>query len=624
MKVTRRTTMAIATVVLALMLALSASSTLATANSTNLLKNGDFEDGFNTINGCGAVGADWHCFNTGGRGGYGFYDDEWDPVVASGKHAQLIEINTKKDSGDENRTAGIYQTVDVTAGETYTLTFKALMRSNDVGASGDPWRYIMLVGFTHDGSSDWGNATVQAVDVGPIQERVNPSGYHDVSVTVKAKGDKLTIFIAGRMKWSDGNREVDFDIDKVVLTGPPVEKKTPATKEAAKTPEPEPALVCDGPNLLANGGFEEGFDADGTAEMWEPFNNDGRANYGYYDDAWPLVVADGDHAQLLEINTHGWWPTDTERWTGIYQTIPGTPQDPTYQLSLKVMIREAADHHDEDPWRYEVYWGLNTGGEGINDVSELEILQGIPVSDIHLRTNPGEYVTYTTRFEASGETMQLYLLGLKKWATVEREVDFDFDSITLQRCHLATVDPDPPATASQAPASDAAKSCSYIIQHGDYLGRIAKRYGTTVSWLTKNNRVANPSLIYAGQPLKVPCAAQTVSNPAPAGDAINGSKAVNSTETSQKEATTASATATTTASKADQASSKKTTSATKTTSRTAAKKKAKPRIHVVRRGECLSVIAYRYHTTVRTLQRLNHIRNPRMIRPGQKLRLPSS
>lgn len=604
MKFTRRRTVILLAVALTVILGSSVFVTLATANTTNLLTNGDFEDGFQMVNGCGAVGMNWNCFTTGGKGGYGFYDDAWPPVVATGSHAQLIEINTKKDFGDQNRTAGIYQTVDVEAGQTYTLTFKALMRANDLGSAGDPWRYVMLVGFTHDGNADWANASVQEVNVGPIQDRVNPSGYYDVVVPVKAQGNKLTIFIAGRMKWGDWNREVDFDIDSISLNSPPAKKKvTPATKES-KAPTPEPVLICDGPNLLANGGFEEGFDTNGTAKDWSPYNNDGAANYGYYDDQWPRVVADDAHAQLLEINSRGWEPTDPERWIGVYQTIEGEKTDPTYQLTLKAMIRESADHHGEDPWRYEVYWGLNIGNETITNVSDLEVLTGIPVSDIYLRTNPGDYVTYTTRFDASGETMQLYLLGLKKWATPEREVNFDFDSVVLQRCHEKSQNPpDPPAEAVNDPApqvSTAPQTCSYIIQHGDYLGLIAKRYHSSIAWLTQANHISNPSRIYAGQSLKVPCAMQTASAPAPSGDAINGSKAANK----------ATATSSKTASKKKPAAKKK--------------PKAKIRIHVVKRGENLSLIAYRYHTTVATLRQLNHIKNPRLIRPGQKIKLPTS
>ncbi len=46
-----------------------------------------------------------------------------------------------------------------------------------------------------------------------------------------------------------------------------------------------------------------------------------------------------------------------------------------------------------------------------------------------------------------------------------------------------------------------------------------------------------------------------------------------------------------------------------------------PVIHIVKPGETLSAIARRYRTTVEVLVRLNNIKNPRLIRPGQRIRI---
>jgi len=45
--------------------------------------------------------------------------------------------------------------------------------------------------------------------------------------------------------------------------------------------------------------------------------------------------------------------------------------------------------------------------------------------------------------------------------------------------------------------------------------------------------------------------------------------------------------------------------------------------HRLRRGETLSHLARRYHTTVLAIMRLNHISNPRRIRAGQRLKIPA-
>lgn len=60
-----------------------------------------------------------------------------------------------------------------------------------------------------------------------------------------------------------------------------------------------------------------------------------------------------------------------------------------------------------------------------------------------------------------------------------------------------------------APAvwADPPASCptAHIVQWGETLSHIALRYGTTVQYLATTNGIANPSRIYAGQRLTVPC-----------------------------------------------------------------------------------------------------------------------
>jgi len=635
-KKSRRVLFLALTVALAIMLVTGIVSTLAGSSPTGeLIRNGDFENGFRAVDGCGMVGVDWGCFTNGGVAGYGFYDDQWGPVVATGSHAQLIEINTKEKGGDTNRTAGIYQTVSVVPGATYTLSLNGMIRANDLDSGGDPWRYVMMVGFTHNGSTNWADAQWQTVDVGPIQDRLNPTQYYHTTLNVTAQGDKLTVFIAGKMKWGDWYREVNFDIDTVSLVGaapppPPTSTPTPVPPVVVTpvpptaTPAPVTELICDGPNVLANGDFESGFDADGTAIHWAPYNNGGLANYGYYDDQWAPVVADGAHAQLLEINSKGYMPSEVNRWIGISQHVSGLTAGATYQLSLKAMIREAARHDGDDLWRYEAYWGLNDNAGEITDVSELESLNGVPVADIYLRTAPGPYTNYTTTFTAPSHDIRLYLLGLKKWADPEREVNFDFDTVELRLCREVVVahpivpaDPpanasvsQPPAVVSNPPAENtvtktetddntvakaetdensgastsqlpAGSVCTYVVQPGDYISRIAEQNGTTVDALVELNDIANPKLLFVGQPLLVPCGGTTSAAAVVPVEEAAPQASVTTEETAQQ-------------------------------------------VHIVKRGETLSQIAFRYGTSVRVLRELNNIRNPRLIRPGQTIKLPTT
>ena len=45
-------------------------------------------------------------------------------------------------------------------------------------------------------------------------------------------------------------------------------------------------------------------------------------------------------------------------------------------------------------------------------------------------------------------------------------------------------------------------------------------------------------------------------------------------------------------------------------------------VYVIKSGDCLSVLAQRYHTTVATLCAINNISNPNLIYAGNKLLIP--
>lgn len=103
----------------------------------------------------------------------------------------------------------------------------------------------------------------------------------------------------------------------------------------------------------------------------------------------------------------------------------------------------------------------------------------------------------------------------------------------------------------------------HVVKPGQNLTQIARYYGVTVRAITAANNLWNPNLIYVGQHLRIPVPCQ---QPPP------------------------------------------TTPCTT--------------IHVVKRGQYLKVIAARYGTTVTAIVRLNGIKNPNLIYPGQRLKIP--
>ncbi len=100
----------------------------------------------------------WECFTNGGAANYGFYDDQWEPVVYAGKFSQLIEINTKNmAAGDNDRFAGLAQTARVVPGAQYKFSLKGMIRATS--SEGDPWRYSVQVGWLEGPQADWRDVT---------------------------------------------------------------------------------------------------------------------------------------------------------------------------------------------------------------------------------------------------------------------------------------------------------------------------------------------------------------------------------------------------------------------------------------------------------------------------------
>lgn len=532
----------------------------------NVLRNGNFEGGFTYVPGCGMVANGWGCFTNGGAADYGFYDDTWPPIVRSGEHSQLIEINTMHKWGEQGRVAGIYQVVDVVPGQTYTLKLHGLIRADD--ADPDPWRYVVEWGYDLSGGTDWTQVTHwETVPWNRYDPRLNPGNYQSYAAQVTAAGSKLTIFVRVRMKWGTWYREVDVNLDDISLVGPLPDPParvagitpTPTPVPATPTPTPAPAtptpaptapseaaaptVACAGTNLVFNGDFEQGFVMGAVGKGWGWFTNDARATYGFYDDTWAPVVKGGSHSQLIEINSRDHFPTDADRFAGIYQIIDGLTPGATYELCFSGMLREDLYRPGEDPWRYQVQWAVAPNGE--TDWRKVSSWVNVPWNTVYPRMAPGRMLDYGVRFVAPSGKVTLFIRVWKKWATENRELDFNVDDVRL--------------VLAPAEAQQPSGMCWYTVRAGDTLGAIAQRFGTTVAWLVQTNNIANPNLIYVGQKLRVPCA-----------------------PTDPPQA----------------------------------------RVHVVRRGETLSTIAAKYGTTVDAIARANGITNPNLIYVGQKLRIP--
>jgi LysM repeat protein len=488
------------------------------ASYTNVLANGSFEEGFASVAGCGMVGAGWQCFTNGGAANYGFYDDQWAPVVADGAHSQLIEINTNGiHAADADRYAGIFQTVRVKDWAEYTLSLRGMIRTTN--QDGDPWRYRVQVGWSAGPHASWG-AVTNWVDTGwdNYYERTSPGSLQDFSTRFVAEDDYVTVYVRVWKKWGVPNEEIDINVDAIALTGAsphgywpdkPVEPVYPQPeKPVYEKPDDKPwhphhpppdAGACVDQELIHNGSFEQGFNHVGLGHVgksWGYFTNGGAANYGFYDEQWPTVVSDGGHGQLIEINTKGIYPADGNRYAGIYQRISWLQVGKTYDLTIRGMLRGAGN--EDDPYRFEAQWGYNVGHD--TDWSRVTNWQGMDLGKIHPRTEPGAMATYRVQFTAPASDIVLFIRGWMKWGISDVEMDLNLDGISLRGCHTYTK----PVVLPSYPVHPVAPVCHYTVQAGDNLSWIAQQYGVKLRALMHINSIHNPDIIYVGQVLTLP------------------------------------------------------------------------------------------------------------------------
>lgn len=538
---------------------------VTSASETNVLGNGSFEHGFVNVPGCGVVGSAWDCFTNGGAANYGFYDDEWEPVVADGKHSQLIEINTKGIvAPDADRYAGISQTVRVQKHAKYTFSMRGMIRTTKTDSE-DPWRYVVEVGWAEGPNAHWKDVR-HWTDTGwyTYFPRTEPGYMSDFRTTLMPESEVITLFVRVWKKWGVPEEEIDVNVDAIALVGPSHHMKIESQQDARRmlggAPETRANVVepqqpsrppmkwpeapggtggaCQQTDLVFNGSFEHGFNDTGYGAVgrgWGPFTNGGAANYGFYDEQWEAVISmanmstwctaghdsrkpmlsgccdDKDdkctgHGQLIEINTKDKFPADADRYAGIYQRIGGLTPGATYTLQLRGLLRGTGDESDE--YRFAAQWGINSGPD--TDWRHVHHWEEMDLGPIYPRTEPGPLATYTASFKAPSSQVVLFIRAWNKWPTSGVELDFNLDDISLKGCSATSggtggwMGPGEPMPPGQPVPENPVGQCTYVVQSGDSLGRIAGRYGVTTAEIARVNMIDNPNIIYVGQKLTIP------------------------------------------------------------------------------------------------------------------------
>ena len=144
----------------------------------------------------------------------------------------------------------------------------------------------------------------------------------------------------------------------------------------------------------------------------------------------------------------------------------------------------------------------------------------------------------------------------------------------------------------------------HTVRKGETLGRIASKYGLSVSKLKSMNHLRS-NYLRVGQRLLVK-KGTTITRPAPVVAKDSCSVVKDSTSIATKDTTT---------------SVKKETTTT-TTSQAKPKTPSKETIYVVKKGDTLSSIGRKYGKTATELAKYNHITNVNNLQIGQKIKIP--
>ena len=128
---------------------------------------------------------------------------------------------------------------------------------------------------------------------------------------------------------------------------------------------------------------------------------------------------------------------------------------------------------------------------------------------------------------------------------------------------------------TQAAAGASGGASTYVVQGGDTLASIARRFGTTVAELVRLNSLSSPDILAVGQTLTVPGPGGAASAPS------SGATTTGDTGTS-----------------------------------------GQAKSYVIQSGDTLMKIARKFGVTLQQLQAANKITNPDRIYPGQVLVIP--
>jgi len=397
---------------------LSTPTASAQGSVANALTNGNFEDEFFHQDGCGMVAAGWNCFHNGGAMNYTLRSDQRNTLVLAGAYSQRVQLNTMNlNPADDDRFAGIYQTVAVAPTVNYTLNLYGMIHTSRM--QGDPWRHRVELGWNEGQDTDWRNVTNwQDLNWRTFYERNTPGVFSDYSTDISSQSSYVTLFVRLWNKWGHRDQIVDLNLDAFSLLGPP----------------PAVVTVCEGPNWVLNGSFDQGFvniDTGTIGQYWGAFttSQDG-ANYRYQSESQVDLRSDGAYGQSISIDSIGIPQPRRDRLAGVYYRLTGLNPNRLYELTVHGQLRATESIASAE--HFSAQWGYATGSTA--DPRSVQDWFLLELGSVRPDNITGQMTTYVTRFQPRTEDIVLFMSAWKQSRVADVTVTMNLDEISLRSC----------------------------------------------------------------------------------------------------------------------------------------------------------------------------------------------
>jgi hypothetical protein len=227
---------------------LELSPVISIGKIEDLVKNGDFESGFNPD----GVALEWHSFNNDSAA-INFSPETAGPYVKSGLRAQRITLSQ---ATQPDRYAGLYQQIKVAPGQIYTLTLYGQIRTGFADVKLSSYGYRLQYAINHTGGDKWQDVPEKAwIELPWDEQQLNSSAvkFLDYTIPISSTSNKITLFVRAWNKWADPG-EAQYSLDSISLVGPSLVSK-PATPEALIN-QPLPTTGAgDSAGLIGSGRF---------------------------------------------------------------------------------------------------------------------------------------------------------------------------------------------------------------------------------------------------------------------------------------------------------------------------------------------------------------------------------